>query len=91
MKVKRRKIEGQSILIAFISIIALVLLSIIAIADEIFGWNILPPGGEKIVTLVMSSIGIVIAACFLLNLMVNFSLISISAEKIAEQKEKQNG
>ena len=56
-----------------------------SIADELFSWNLFSEKIEKIAILLMSSTGIIIMATFLLSLMVNFSLISISLEKIAEK------
>jgi TRAP-type C4-dicarboxylate transport system permease small subunit len=68
----------------------LVFFAILAIADEIFAWDLLSDNLEKIATLFLSSIGITVGATFLMSLMINFSLISISIEKIAEKKTKSN-
>lgn len=86
----RRKIESTCILLSFLLIIILALFGIIAIADEIFAWDLLSENIEKVTILFMSAVGITIGATFLMSLMVNFSLISISLEKMAEIKNKLN-
>jgi hypothetical protein len=58
---------------------------ILSVADQIFSWDILTDKLEKVAILFMSATGIIIGATFLISLMVNFSLISISLEKIAEK------
>ena len=87
----RRKIESICILICFVLIVLLVIFAILAIADEIFAWDLLSDNLERIARLFLSSIGITIGATFLMSLMINFSLISISIEKIAgDDKSKSN-
>ena len=78
----RRKIESIYILLCFVLIVLLVIFAILAIADEIFAWDLLSDNLERIARLFLSSIGITIGATFLMSLMINFSLISISIEKI---------
>ena len=90
----RRKIETFfCILIVFILIIVLAVLAIFAVADGIFAWDILTGRMEKVAMLFMSVLGIIIVAAFLINLMTNLSLISISFERIAENltKNKNDG
>lgn len=86
----RRKIESICILICFVLIVLLVIFAILAIADEIFAWDLLSDNLERIATLFLCSIGVTIGATFLMSLMINFSLISISIEKIARDKSKSN-
>jgi hypothetical protein len=83
----RRKIESICILLSFLMIVTLALFGILAIADELFSWDLLSDNIEKVALLFMSAFGITIGATFLMSLMVNFSLISISLEKIAENKK----
>ncbi len=84
IKFDRRKIETICIFLSFISVILLAIFGIIALADGIFNWDLLPENIENVAVLIMSATGIVIGATFLISLMVNFSLISISLEKIAD-------
>ncbi len=87
----RRKIESIYILLCFVLIVLLVIFAILAIADEIFAWDLLSDNLERIARLFLSSIGITIGATFLMSLMINFSLISISIEKIeGDDKSKSN-
>ena len=86
----RRKIETICIFLSFVLVVFLVIFGILAIADEIFSWDILSDKLENIVILLMSATGIVIGATFLISLMVNFSLISISLEKIADKYNKDD-
>ncbi len=89
----RRKIETFCILIVFVLVIVLAVLAILAVADGIFAWDILTRGMEKIAFLFMSVLGIIIVAAFLISLMTNLSLISISFERIADSltKDKKDG
>jgi len=86
----RRKIETICIFLSFVLVILLVVFGILSIADEIFSWDILTDNLENIAILLMSAIGIIIGATFLISLMVNFSLISISMEKIADSLSKKD-
>lgn len=80
----KRKIETTCILLSFFLIIVLSFSLIIAFADAVFHWDILPKHIENILILFMASAGIIIVACFLLSLMVNLSLISSNLEEIAD-------
>lgn len=86
----RRKIETICIFLSFILVILLVIFGILSIADELFSWDILSDNLENVAILLMSATGIIIGATFLISLMVNFSLISISLEKIAEKFNSKN-
>lgn len=90
----RRKIESICIFLSFILIILLVIFGILSVADELFNWDILSDKLENIAILLMSATGMVIGASFLISLMVNFSLISLSLEKIANKlnsNQEKNG
>jgi hypothetical protein len=86
----RRKIETICIFLSFILVILLTVFGILAIADSIFSWDILTEKLEDVASLFMWATGIIIVAAFLISLMVNFSLISISVEKIAESITKKD-
>ena len=89
----RRKIETFCILIVFVLVIVLAVLAIFAVADGIFAWDILTNRIEKVAVLLMSVFGIIIVAAFLISLMANLSLISLSFERIADSltKDKKDG
>ena len=86
----RRKIETICIFLSFVLIILLAIFGILAIADTLFSWDILTDKLENIAALLMSAAGIIIGASFLLSLMVNFSIISISMEKIADNRNNKS-
>jgi ribose/xylose/arabinose/galactoside ABC-type transport system permease subunit len=90
----RRKIESICIFLSFILVILLVIFGILSVADELFNWDILSDKLENVAILLMSATGMVIGATFLISLMVNFSLISLSLEKIADKlnsNQEKNG
>lgn len=86
----RRKIETTCIFISFSLIILLSLLGILVMADNILNWDLLSDKLEKIAALAIITTGTVVSASFIISLMVNFSLISMSMEKMADGLNKQN-
>ena len=90
----RRKIETICIVLSSFLIVFITFFCILGLADGIFNWDVLPKSLENFAVLIMASIGLIILACFLLNIMVNLSLISINMEKIYnklnEKGEKEN-
>lgn len=84
----RRRIETVCIAISFLLVVLITFLGIVAMADSIFNWDILPPNIENIMSLFMIAIAMVIGASFLISLMINFSLISLSLERFADNFEK---
>ena len=86
----RRRIETICIFLSFVLVCLLALFGVLAIADGVFDWDILTKDLEKIAILIMGATGVIIGATFLISLMVNFSLISISIEKIADKYEKED-
>lgn len=87
LKFDRRKIESFCIVLSFALVLFITFLGILAITDETLGWDILPENMEKIMILIMSSVGMVLGATFLISIMTNFSIISLSMERIADKIE----
>ena len=85
----RRKIESLCINISFVLILLISFLGVLGIADGLFGWDIFSDYMEKLITLFMLTVGIVIASSFLLVLMINLSLISVNIEKIRVNLEEK--
>jgi uncharacterized membrane protein YpjA len=83
----RRKVESISIFSSLVLILTLVFFGVFAVADNLFSWDILSENLEKIAILLLSATGMVIAATFLISLVINFSIISISLEKISSKIE----
>jgi hypothetical protein len=75
---------------SFSLVVLLTVFGILAVADNIFSWDILTESMEDVALLLMSATGIIVVATFLISLMVNFSLISISMEKIADKLDKKS-
>lgn len=61
---------------------AMTLLLILYTADEVFLWDIFPPNFERIIIFVMGSLGIILGACVIVSIMINFSIIAIAAAAI---------
>lgn len=89
VKFNRRKIETVSIFFSISLIFILVLFGIFAIADNLFSWDILSENLEKIAILLISAIAMIIGATFLISLLINFSILSISLERIANKFESK--
>lgn len=62
----------------------LVFLSIVATADGIFFWDLLPPLMDKVAVLTMSSLCIIFGACVLLSLTLNLSIIAANLAALAD-------
>jgi len=88
LKLNLKKIEKTCIVLSFIFVLLLSLLGIIAIADGLFKWDILPDNLQKIATLAMLTMGVVVFSSFLISLMINLSRISANLESIAENMDE---
>jgi len=82
-----KKIELFSILLAFVMIMLLAISGIIAIADGLYQWNILPENLEIITILSMLVMGVVLLACIILVVLLSLSRMASNLEKIAEISE----
>ncbi|MCH9648338.1 MAG: hypothetical protein K0U98_08870 [Deltaproteobacteria bacterium] len=83
----RTKLEAIATYFAVWTLGVLIFLSILASADAIFGWDLLPPWLDKIGVLAIVSLLIFLAACVLISLMLNVSLIAYRVSAIAEEIE----
>jgi len=88
IKINRRKIESYCLITSFLLVIVLTISSIFAVADQLFNWDLLPKNIENIVFLLMWSSGFILIASFLISLMTNLSIISLSIEKISKKNDK---
>ncbi len=80
-----RKIADNCTTIAYILIVVMCFLGILAVADAIFRWDILGGIAEEFAYLFMSSCVVIILSCFLVSLMVNMNIMSSSLEDIADK------
>ncbi|MFK8057970.1 MAG: hypothetical protein AB8F78_17720 [Saprospiraceae bacterium] len=80
-----RSIADNCTTIAYILIVVMCFLGILAVADVIFRWDILGGIAEELAYLFMSSCVVIILSCFLVSLMVNMNIMSKSMENIAHK------
>jgi hypothetical protein len=85
LHLNKRKIESTCIMISFLLLIVLTVTIILAIADGLFHWDLLPDKIENIAFLIMWASGIVLIAAFIISLMINLSLISSGIKEISEK------
>lgn len=83
----RTKLEAIATYLAVWTLGVLIFLCILASADSIFGWDLLPSWLDKIGVLAIVSLLIFLAACVLTSLMLNVSLIAYRVSTIAEEME----
>ena len=81
----RKRIEITATYLAVVLLGTLVVLSIIGAADGIFEWDILPPFLDKIAVLIMASFFILLAACVLVSIMLNISIIATKVTEISDR------
>jgi hypothetical protein len=81
----RRRLEATATYLAVVVLGVLIVLSILGLADGIFAWDILPPLVEKVATLVMSALFVVLGACVLVSIMLNVSIIADKISRLADR------
>ena len=89
LKFDNRKIADTCTFIAYCLIILMSALGIVAVADLLFGWDILSGNIEKLAYLIMFTSMIIILGAFLISLMVNMNIISHGVENIAKEKNSK--
>lgn len=92
IKFENRKIADNCTFIAYVLILILSFLGILAVADVLFRWNILSDNMEKVAYLIMWASVIIIFSAFLISLMVNMNIMSQSLEDISKHlNQNQDG
>jgi|JI10StandDraft_1071094.scaffolds.fasta_scaffold09877_5 hypothetical protein len=86
----RRKIETACIALSFGLTAVLAVFIILLMADNILDWDIFSRTVERVLGMIIASVGVVLGACFLIVLMVNMSITSISIERMAGAMEDRN-
>lgn len=84
----RRRLEATATYLATLLLGALVLLSILAVADGVFDWDVLPPLLDKVAVLVMTATGFLFAGCALLSVMLNLSIVAQKLAAIVDRVER---
>lgn len=85
----RRKLEATATYLSVVILCILVLLSIVATADGIFNWDILPPFLDRVAVLVMASLFIVLGGCVLVSIMINVSVIADKLSQIVDREKSE--
>lgn len=82
MKLNRFRIEMFCTFLSIAVLGAMTVFVIFFIADEMFSWNIFPPGVEQILAFILGSLGVILGSCVLVSIMINFSIIAIAFASI---------
>ena len=80
----RRKLEALSTYVAVLILGILAFLSVLAAADGIFKWDLLPPILDKVAVLVIVSLSIVLGAAVLVSIVLNISIVASKISAIAD-------
>ncbi|MBK6884387.1 MAG: hypothetical protein IPH05_15885 [Flavobacteriales bacterium] len=86
----RRKIETACIALSFGLTAVLSVFIILLMADKILDWDIFSRMVERVLGMIIACVGVVLGACFLIVLMVNMRISSISMERMAGAMEDRN-
>ena len=86
----RTKTEALATFLATVALGLLAWLGILASADGIFTWDILPPLLDKVAVLVIVSLCIILGASVLLSIMLNISIIARRLSAIASGQIGRN-
>lgn len=81
----RTKLENAATYLAVVIVGALTCLAIVATADGLFRWDLLPPLLDRIALLTIYSLLIVLAGCVLSSVVLNVSLIASNVAALAER------
>lgn len=88
MKLNRYRIEMFCTFVAVVVLFAMTAIVILAIGDSTFNWNIFPPEVENILIFFIGCLGVILASCVLVSIMINLSIIAIGITSIDEKIEK---
>ncbi len=80
MKINKRKLEGVTISTGFITIVLMIFFASFAFADLLFEWDLFSEEIQRGLGVIMFFLGSIVIACFLLNIMVNLSIMSSKME-----------
>ena len=90
MKISKRSIEHFTITTGFIFICMAVFSSILYFADQILEWNLFSRTASNFIAIIFFAMGIILVACFLLNIMVNLSIISSHFENLVDKLNRKD-
>lgn len=75
----RRKIERVTASLAVMLLFFLTICGILAIANQVFRWDIFPPDIQKFLWFILASCFVVIVSSVLVNIMINISIIALNS------------
>lgn len=90
MKINKKSLESTTIAIGLITIYISVIAITLSIADVVFSWDIFTPQVQKFMYVVVAFLGLLVMSSFILNLMINMSMISANLDYIARNLKQKN-
>lgn len=82
---QRKTIENITAQLTVIMLFIMTFGGIIFAADLMFAWNLFPPRMETFIYFLLTSCMLIIIASVLVNIMINFSILALSVEELAEK------
>ncbi|OGC46707.1 hypothetical protein A2713_01495 [candidate division WWE3 bacterium RIFCSPHIGHO2_01_FULL_35_17] len=80
MKIDKRSLEGVTISTGLVTIVLMIIFASFAFADLVFEWDLFSEEIQRGLGVIMFFLGSIVIACFLLNIMVNLSIMSSKME-----------
>ena len=84
----RKRVESTTTYAAVVLLSILGPLSVLAVADGAFGWDLLDETWERLAWFVIGAVSVAIVCCAVVSSMLNVSLIAESMAKIAEKLDR---
>jgi hypothetical protein len=87
----RSRLESTATYLTIALLGVLLVLSVVAIADGMYEWDLLPPGLDKVATLALLMLGFVTAACAMASVVLNLGIIAQRLTEIARRDGSTGG
>jgi hypothetical protein len=84
----RSRLEATATYLSVLVSAVLAVLGIVASADGIFRWDLLPPLLDKVAVLAMVALSILFATCVVLSIVLNVSIVAQKMAAIADRGER---
>ncbi|MEM8605859.1 MAG: hypothetical protein AAGA68_27320 [Pseudomonadota bacterium] len=86
----RKRVESTTTYAAVVLLSILGPLSVLAVADGAFGWDLLDENWESVAWFVIGATAVTIVCCAVVSAMLNVSLMAESMAKIAEKLDRDS-
>lgn len=86
----RKRVESTTTYAAVVLLSILGPLSVLAVADGAFGWDLLDENWERFAWFVIGTISVTIVCCAIVSSMLNVSLIAESMAKIVDKLDRDS-